>query len=120
MRSGAKVCKSCRSGQELSNEYLLAKIGFDTDTAENGPLKVRQQLVKVRKNVRTNIIRCICMWAFASLINTVGCSNVQFDCDATDLAYVCDALNDNNVNLQSAHDCIKSQCTGHTLGGQCT
>ena len=33
--SGAKACKSCRSRQELSNEYLLAKIGFDT--AENEP-----------------------------------------------------------------------------------
>ena len=28
-RSGAKACKSCRSRQELSNEYLLAKFGFD-------------------------------------------------------------------------------------------
>ena len=33
--SGAKACKSCRSRQELSNEYLLAKFGFDT--AENEP-----------------------------------------------------------------------------------
>ena len=31
--SGEKACKSCRSRQELSNEYFLAKIGFDT--AEN-------------------------------------------------------------------------------------
>ena len=48
---GAKVCKSCRSRQELSNEYLLAKFGFDT--AENEPLKVCQKLakVKVRKNI---------------------------------------------------------------------
>ena len=29
----------CRSRRELSNEYLVAKIGFDT--AENEPLKVR-------------------------------------------------------------------------------
>ena len=28
--SGAKACKSCRSRQELSNEYLLAKFGVDT------------------------------------------------------------------------------------------
>ena len=66
---GAKVCKthkckSCRSRQELSNEslsmslflnllfepdsysneYLLAKFGFDT--AENEPLKVCQKLAK--------------------------------------------------------------------------
>ena len=33
--SGAKACKSCRSRQELSNEYSFAKIGFDT--AENEP-----------------------------------------------------------------------------------
>ena len=36
--------KSCRSRQELSNEYLLAKLGVDT--AENGPLKAYQQLAK--------------------------------------------------------------------------
>ena len=36
MRSGAEVCKSCRSRQELSNEYLLEKVGFDT--AENEPI----------------------------------------------------------------------------------
>ena len=29
-RKGAKACTSCRSRQELSNEYLLAKFGFDT------------------------------------------------------------------------------------------
>ena len=39
---GAKACKSCRSRQELSNEYLLAKFGFDT--AENEPPKVCQKL----------------------------------------------------------------------------
>ena len=37
-RRGAKEYKSCRSRQELSNEYLLAKIGFDT--AEHEPCKV--------------------------------------------------------------------------------
>ena len=36
--SGAKEYQSDRSRQELSNEYLIAKIGFDT--AENEPLKV--------------------------------------------------------------------------------
>ena len=44
MRSGAKVCQSCRSRQGLSNDYLLAKIRFDT--AENEPLKVCQKFVK--------------------------------------------------------------------------
>ena len=36
--SGAKDYQSGRSPQELSNEYLVAKITFDT--AENEPLKV--------------------------------------------------------------------------------
>ena len=36
--SGAKACKSCRSRQALSNEYLLAKFGVDTE--ENEPSKV--------------------------------------------------------------------------------
>ena len=55
MRSGAfhgfsfgfprcKSVKSCRSRQELSNEYFLAKFGVDT--AENGFLKVCQKLSK--------------------------------------------------------------------------
>ena len=54
MWSGAKVCESCRSREELSNEYLLAKFGVDT--AENRPLKVCQQLCKYKvKKVRQNI-----------------------------------------------------------------
>ena len=36
--SGAKACKSCRSPQELSNEYDVAK--FCVDTEENEPSKV--------------------------------------------------------------------------------
>ena len=44
---GAKARQSSRSRQELSNEYFLAKFGFDT--AENEPLKVCQKLAKVRK-----------------------------------------------------------------------
>ena len=36
-----------------SNEYLLAKFGFDT--AENEPLKVCQKLAKVRIEVRKNL-----------------------------------------------------------------
>ena len=39
-----KVCKSCRSRQGLSNDYLLAKIRFDT--AENELLKVCQKIAK--------------------------------------------------------------------------
>ena len=52
------MCKSCRYRQELSREYLLAKIGVDT--AENEPLKVCQKILitssqMLRKQVRTNI-----------------------------------------------------------------
>ena len=48
-KSGAKVCESCRSRQELSYEYMLAKIGVDA--AENRPLKVCLKLAKVRTNI---------------------------------------------------------------------
>ena len=37
-----EYCKSCKSRQELSNQYLLAKIGVDT--AENEPLKVWRKI----------------------------------------------------------------------------
>ena len=53
--SGAKACKSCRSRQELSNEYLLAKFGVDT--AEDGPVyrrrrrgRASQSLPKIRQS----------------------------------------------------------------------
>ena len=42
MLSGANICKSCGSRQELSNEYLLVKIGVDT--AENEPLKIWRKI----------------------------------------------------------------------------
>ena len=45
--SGAKACKSCRSRQELSNEYLLAKFGVDTE--ENEPCKVCSFGWKIRE-----------------------------------------------------------------------
>ena len=59
MRSGAipkvlfarcKVCKSCRSRQELSNEYFLGKIGVDT--AENEPSKFGGLPASVAKQQR--------------------------------------------------------------------
>ena len=37
--SGTKASTSCRSTQELSNEYFLAKFGVDAE--ENEPYKVR-------------------------------------------------------------------------------
>ena len=68
MLSGAKACKSCRSRQELSIEYLIAKFGFDTAekivrstaaaAAENEPLKVCQNPTARSSSPR---------WASASL-----------------------------------------------------
>merc|ERR1711918_132296 len=31
---------------------------------------------------------CICMWAFDTIVDEVGCSNVHIDCGATDKAFV--------------------------------
>ena len=46
--SGAKACKSCRSRQELSNAYFLAKFGVDTE--ENEPSKVWSFGWKIQKS----------------------------------------------------------------------
>ena len=48
---GAKDCKSCRPRKMLKNEYLVAKIGFDT--AENEPSKVWRNFAKI-----LNLERC--------------------------------------------------------------
>ena len=45
--SGAKACKCCRSFQELSNEYFVAKFGVDTE--ENEPYKVCSFGRKIRE-----------------------------------------------------------------------
>ena len=39
------MCKICRSRKILKNEYLVAKIGFDT--VENEPLKVWEKLFNI-------------------------------------------------------------------------
>ena len=53
IRSGAKVRKSCRSRQEVSNKYLFSKIGFDT--AEDEPLNVCQKLTISQKLVEKKL-----------------------------------------------------------------
>ena len=59
MLSGTKACTSCRSRQELSNEYLvylLAKVGFDT--AENEPQFEYSQCVKHWRNLVLHVSKC--------------------------------------------------------------
>ena len=51
MLSGAKACKSCRSRQEFSNEYLLEQIGFNT--AENEPVEVCQKLQVAKSQTKS-------------------------------------------------------------------
>eukprot|EP00933_Yihiella_yeosuensis_P028232 TRINITY_DN2205_c0_g1_i2.p2 TRINITY_DN2205_c0_g1~~TRINITY_DN2205_c0_g1_i2.p2 ORF type:complete len:164 (-),score=39.24 TRINITY_DN2205_c0_g1_i2:281-772(-) len=53
---------------------------------------------------------CICMWATATLIKKVGCSNVHLHCDSTDTSYVLGKYNDGGVDLKAAHDCLKQKC----------
>ena len=48
--SGAKVCHSSRSRKMLQNEYLVAKIGFDT--AENEPSKVDISIFRALRNLK--------------------------------------------------------------------
>merc|ERR1712100_148586 len=53
---------------------------------------------------------CISMWATASLIEKVGCSNVHIDCGATDVSYVLPQYTDGGHNLDAAKSCITSKC----------
>ena len=55
MRSGAEVCKSCRSRQALSNEYLLftCKIWrrYSRERASQSLPKMSQKLETIKKNI---------------------------------------------------------------------
>jgi len=58
---------------------------------------------------------CICMWATARLIATVGCENVHLRCDATDVAYVEKSYTDGGVDLQPAKECLQKKCPAMAL-----
>mmetsp|Transcript_38299 Transcript_38299/g.90019 ORF Transcript_38299/g.90019 Transcript_38299/m.90019 type:complete len:180 (-) Transcript_38299:142-681(-) len=58
---------------------------------------------------------CICMWAFARMIETVGCSNVHLRCNATDLDFVLASYRDRGVtgrvhDLKDSHSCMREKC----------
>ena len=53
---------------------------------------------------------CICMWAFARMIERVGCENVHLHCESTDLAFVLDRYHDGGHRLDKAHECLKKTC----------
>ena len=50
---------------------------------------------------------CICMWAFADLIEEVGCQNVHIHCDSTDVQYVLDNYTVSEDSNENAHDCLR-------------
>eukprot|EP00913_Durusdinium_trenchii_P026436 g24802.t1 len=58
---------------------------------------------------------CICMWATARLIATVGCENVHLRCDATDVAYVEKSYSDGGVDLAPAKECLQKKCNSLAL-----
>jgi len=58
---------------------------------------------------------CICMWATERLINKVGCDNVHFECDATDVNYILGQYLDRDVNgelleITNAKCCMLKKC----------
>ena len=55
--SGAEVCKSCRSRQELSNECLLAKIGLESGHVHLSCARIPVSLFFSGKD-RTNLLAC--------------------------------------------------------------
>ena len=60
---------------------------------------------------------CICMWAFASLIQSVGCDNVHIRCEATDVQYMLEnyrAIED-QVDLEDPLECLPKLCPQQAL-----
>lgn len=57
---------------------------------------------------------CICMWATAKLIKSVGCNNVHLDCSATDVSYVMGKYNDGGTDLAPAKACLQQKCGSST------
>lgn len=53
---------------------------------------------------------CICMWATADLVKSVGCENVHIRCDATDVRFMLSSYNDGGRDLSVAHDCLRYKC----------
>ena len=50
------------------------------------------------------------MWAFARLIDKVGCENTHVDCPATDVDFVLSSYSDGSVKLAGAHSCLRKKC----------
>ena len=53
------------------------------------------------------------MWAFASLIDKVGCENVHVRCESTDVNFVLSNYKDGKHDLSKAHDCLRKTCPKH-------
>lgn len=50
------------------------------------------------------------MWAYARLVNTVGCNNVPVRCESTDVQHLLASYQDGGFGLEAAHSCIKRKC----------
>lgn len=53
---------------------------------------------------------CICMWATAKMIQTVGCDNVEIDCAATSVTHVMSNYIDGGYDLKEAQECLEKKC----------
>merc|ERR1719164_197253 len=65
---------------------------------------------KIRTEPNPGDSWCICMWATARLISSVGCENVHIHCDSTDVSYVMKSYHDGGVDLQPAQECLRQKC----------
>lgn len=53
---------------------------------------------------------CICMWAYARLIDQVGCDNTYIDCHATDIDFIMERKHDGRYPLDKTHECLRKKC----------
>ena len=70
-----KVCKFCRSGNMLKNDFLLAKFGVDT--AENEPLRARHRArtnIGKMRNYRIQISKSQSPFKVIYILNYFSCA----------------------------------------------
>lgn len=59
---------------------------------------------------------CICKWAFARMVEKVGCENLHIYCTATDVEDVLRSYHDGGVRLAGEpHACMKEKCKAQGL-----
>eukprot|EP00913_Durusdinium_trenchii_P011707 g10995.t1 len=95
----------------------LWRVGWQEKQRLEGSMPHGEAVQLFRRVIRANggDSWCICMWAFARMVEAVGCEHVHLRCNATDVDFVLASYQDRGVtgrvhDLTDAHSCMKQKC----------